>query len=143
MWVANIAMVSQGPLLMGSATATTMTSKNRLSKKRGWTQSPIWELFTDDADPHNAKSNVYKHCKTLVNYHKKNKLAKVHLNNCATFRKVMNGMEDGERPEWYRRNKKGAAWPVPIAKNAGSVSSMSNNLQSSIKQYALSIVSKT
>jgi hypothetical protein len=42
-----------------------------LSKKRCWTQSPIWELFTETADPHNAKSNVCKHCRTLVNYHKK------------------------------------------------------------------------
>jgi hypothetical protein len=114
-----------------------------LSKKRGRTQSPIWELFTDAVDPHNAKSNVCKHCKALVNYHEKSKSVKVHFNNCAAFRKVMNSMEDDERPKWYRRNKKGAARPVLVAKNAGSVSDVSNNLQSLIKQYALSAVSKT
>ncbi|CAK9191630.1 unnamed protein product [Sphagnum troendelagicum] len=113
------------------------------SKKCSQTQSPIWELFTDTADPHNAKSNVYKHCKTFVNYHKKSKSVKVHLNNCAAFRKVMNGMEDGKRLEWYRHNKKGAVQPVLIAKNARSVSGVSNNLQSSIKQYALPAISKT
>ncbi len=113
------------------------------SKKRGWTQPPIWEFFTDVADLHNAKSNVCKHCKTLVNYHKKSESIKVHLNNYATFRKVMNNMEDNKRPEWYRRNKKGVARPVPVAKNAESVSGVSSSLQSSIKQYALPAVSKT
>ncbi len=112
-------------------------------KKFSRTQSPIWELFIDAADPHNAKLNVCKHCKTLVNYHKKSESVKVHLNNCAAFRKVMNNMEDDERPEWYRRNKKGATRPVPLAKNARSVSGVSSSLQSSIKQYALSVVSKT
>ncbi|KAH9555571.1 hypothetical protein CY35_08G121300, partial [Sphagnum magellanicum] len=109
----------------------------------GRTQSPIWELFIDAADPHNANSNVCKHCKTLVNYHKKSKLVKVHFNNCVAFHKVMNGMEDDKRPEWYCRNKKGATRPVPIAKNARSVSSVSSSLQSSIKQYALLAISKT
>ncbi len=114
-----------------------------LLKKRGWTQSPIWELFTDVADPHNAKLNVCKHYKTLINYHKKSELVKVHLNNCAAFCKVMNDMEDGEHSEWYCYNKKGAVEPVPIVKNAGSVSGVSISLQSSIKQYALPAVSKT
>jgi len=92
---------------------------------------------------HNAKLNVCKHCKTLVNYHKKSELVKVHLNNCATFCKVMNDMEDNERPEWYRCNKKGVVWPMPIAKNARSVSGVSSSLQSLIKQYALLTISKT
>jgi hypothetical protein len=113
------------------------------SKKHDRTQSPIWELFTNALDPLNAKSNVYKHCKMLVNYHKKSKSVKVHLNNCATFRKVMNDMEDGERPEWYCHNKKGVARPVPIAKKAGSMFGVNNSLQSSIKQYALLAISKT
>jgi hypothetical protein len=103
------------------------------SKKCGRTQSPIWELFTDAVDPHNAKSNICKHCKTLINYHKKSELVKVHFNNCVTFRKVMNDMEDGECPKWYRCNKKGVARPMPVVKNAGSMSSVSSNLQSSIK----------
>jgi hypothetical protein len=79
----------------------------------------------------------------LVNYHKKSESIKVHLNNCAAFRKVMNDMEDGKRPEWYRRNKKGATRLVIVAKNAGSMSSVSSSLQSSIKKYALSTISKT
>jgi hypothetical protein len=55
----------------------------------------------------------------------------------------MNDMEDGERPEWYRRNKKGVTQPVPVVKNVRSVSGVSSSLQSSIKQYALPTVSKT
>ncbi|CAM6025351.1 unnamed protein product [Sphagnum balticum] len=55
----------------------------------------------------------------------------------------MNGMEDGERPKWYRRNKKGDVRLVPVAKNAGSMFGVSSSLQSSIKQYALLVVSKT
>jgi hypothetical protein len=68
----------------------------------------------------------------LVNYHKKNESVKVHFNNCAAFRKVMNGMEDGEHLEWYCRNKKGVAQPVPIAKNVGSMFNVGSSLQSSI-----------
>lgn len=94
-------------------------------------------------DPHNAKSNICKHCKTFINYHKKSELVKVHLNNCVTLHKVMNGMEDGERPEWYRRNKKGGVRPVFIVKNARFVFNMNNSLQSSIKQYVLPAISKT
>lgn len=103
------------------------------SKKHGRTHSPIWELFIDIADPHNAKLNVCKHCKTLLNYHKKSESVKVHLNNCAAFCKVMNSMEDGTRLEWYPRNKKGATWPVLVAKNVGIMFGMNSNLQSSIK----------
>jgi hypothetical protein len=104
---------------------------------------PIWELFTNAVDSHNAKSNVYKHCKTLVNYHKKSESVKVHLNNCVAFRKVMNDIDDSERSKWYCHNKKGAVWPVLVAKNARSVSSVSSSMQSTIKQYAFLAVSKT
>lgn len=147
MRVANIAMAPQGPLLMSLATMTTMTSKNRTLNRRRRSvvghNPPFGSSFTNAANPHNAKSNIYKHCKTLINYHKKSESVKVHLNNCVAFRKVMNGMEDGERPEWYHRNKKGATQPMPVAKNVGSAFGVSSSLQSSIKQYALLAISKT
>ncbi|CAM9860680.1 unnamed protein product [Lampetra planeri] len=40
-------------------------------KKRGRKTADVWELFTEASQPHKAKSNMCKHCKTLINYHKK------------------------------------------------------------------------
>jgi hypothetical protein len=140
-------MVPQGPLLMASVTTTTMTPKNKMldhRRRSAVTHNPPFGSYPLTLrTSHNAKSNVYKHCKLLINYHKKSKSIKVHFNNCVAFRKVMNRMDDGKRPKWYRCNKKSVAWPVPVAKNAGFVSSVSNSLQSLIKQYTLPTVSKT
>ncbi|CAM9459167.1 unnamed protein product [Lampetra fluviatilis] len=50
--------------------------------KRGHKTADVWELFTEASQLHKAKSNMCKHCKTLINYHKKIESVKVHLNKC-------------------------------------------------------------
>ncbi len=75
-------------------------------RKHGQQGSDLWSLYTDDVNPHQYKSAVYKHYRMLVNHHKKSESIKVHLNKCAPFRKFMNGMEEDKRPTWYMANKK-------------------------------------
>ncbi|ETW01721.1 hypothetical protein H310_06327 [Aphanomyces invadans] len=53
--------------------------------KRGRSISTMWTLFTDDPAPHKAKSARCKHCKTLINHHKKCEAAKTHLNYYSNF----------------------------------------------------------
>ncbi|CAN0049655.1 unnamed protein product [Lampetra fluviatilis] len=79
-------------------------SPEQRPKKRGRKTADVWELFTEASQPHKAKSNMCKHCKTLINYHKKIESVKVHLNKCSPFQNLMNGMEDADRPDWYKRN---------------------------------------
>ncbi len=67
-------------------------------RKRGRQGSDLWNLYTDDINPHQHKSTVCKHCHMLVNHHKKSESMKVHLNKCVPFRKLMNGMEEDKRP---------------------------------------------
>jgi hypothetical protein len=57
-------------------------------RKRGRQGSDLWSLYTDNINPHQHKSAVCKHCRMLVNHHKKSELVKVHLNKCAPFRLV-------------------------------------------------------
>ena len=89
-------------------------------RKRGRLQSNVWQHFTTASQPQKAKSNVCKHCKTRINYHKKSEMVKIHLNKCAPFRKLMNGMEDVDRPDWYNRNKtptrqaRAPSYPMPV-----------------------------
>ncbi len=75
-------------------------------RKHGRQGSDLWSLYIDDVNPHQRKSAVYKHCRMLVNHHKKSESVKVHLNKCAPFRKLMNGMEEDKRPAWYTAKKK-------------------------------------
>jgi hypothetical protein len=70
-------------------------------RKRGRQGSDLWSLYTDDVNPLQHKSAVCKHYRMLVNHHKKSESVKVHLNKCAPFRKLMNGMEEDKRPTWY------------------------------------------
>ena len=67
---------------------------NEPRKKLGHLQSNVWQHFTTARQPQECKSSIYKHCKTLINYHKKSEMVKIHLNNCGPFRKLMNGKED-------------------------------------------------
>ncbi len=106
-------------------------------RKHGRSASAVWNWFTDDASPQNAKSAKCMHCKTLINHHKKSESAKVHLNSCAKFRTLMNGLNDDERPDWYRRNKKGGATNKAAADSQRGKSQASSNIQSSIKSFAL------
>jgi hypothetical protein len=66
-------------------------------RKRGQQGSDLWSLYTDDVNSHQHKSAVCKHCRMLVNHHKKSKSVKVPLNKCASFHKLMNGMEEDKR----------------------------------------------
>ncbi len=67
-------------------------------RKCGRQSSDLWSLYTDDVNPHQHKSAVCKHCRMLMNHHKKSESVKVHLNKCAPFRKLMNGMEEDKCP---------------------------------------------
>ena len=103
-------------------------------RKCGRSTSTVWILFTNDDNPQNAKRAKCKHCNTLVNHHKKSESAMTHLNNCSKFRTLMNGLEDADRPDWFKRNKRpGATSGVGGAKKRQASSSG----QSSIKSYAL------
>ncbi|CAM6024631.1 unnamed protein product [Sphagnum balticum] len=75
-------------------------------RKRGRQGSDLWNLYTDDVNPHQHKLAVCKHCRMLMNHHKKSESVKVHLNKCAPFRKLLNGTEEDKRPTWYMANKK-------------------------------------
>jgi hypothetical protein len=75
-------------------------------RKHGRQGNDLWSLYTNDINPHQHKSVVCKHCCMLVNHHKKSELVKVHLNKCAPFCKLMNGMEEDKHPAWYIANKK-------------------------------------
>ncbi|KAH6586484.1 hypothetical protein BASA50_000439 [Batrachochytrium salamandrivorans] len=103
--------------------------------KHGRPSSDIWVWFTNDTNSHHLKSATCKHCNLLINHHKKNKCAKLHLNKCNMFRKLMNVMKDCNHPDWYVRNKK-------KCKTVSSSSNTPNSShQASIKQYALSKLS--
>jgi hypothetical protein len=75
-------------------------------RKRGRQGSDLWSLYTDEVNPHKHKSAICKHCRMLVNHHKKSESVKVHLNKCAPFGKLMNDMEEDKRLAWYTANKK-------------------------------------
>ncbi|BBN18355.1 hypothetical protein MPTK1_8g01890 [Marchantia polymorpha subsp. ruderalis] len=110
-----------------------------LAPKRtcGRSASAVWNWFTDDASPQNAKSAKCMHCKTLINHHKKSESAKVHLNSCAKFHTFMNGLNDDERPDWYRQNKKGGATNKAAVDSQRGKSQAVSSIQSSIKSFAL------
>jgi hypothetical protein len=108
-------------------------------RDRGRPTSTVWEQFTNDLNPFKLKSAVCKHCKTLINHHKKGESAKVHLNKCRAFRRLMNGLGIEDRPIWYEGNKK---WgPRSNVGKAFGSSSGSMKDQSSIKNYLLPAVS--
>jgi len=78
----------------------------------------------------------------LVNHHKKSESMKVHLNKCAPFRNLMNGMEEDKCPTWYTANKK----PMkPLSTAVSSLTSSvapSSSRQRSIKELAIPVVNK-
>ncbi len=75
-------------------------------RKCGRQGNDLWTLYTNDVNPHQHKSTICKHCRMLMNHHKKSESMKVHLNKCAPFHKLMNGMEEDKRPAWYMANNK-------------------------------------
>ena len=105
------------------------------SAKRGRNKSTIWFLFTEDSNPQLKKSAVCKHCKTLVNYHKKTEYAQKHLNYCKPFIKLMMGVDIADRPEWFDSRK--SKLNNPTLATAGSSSTQSHCRQKAMTQYAL------
>jgi hypothetical protein len=69
-------------------------------RERGRVSSTVWDFFTSDANPHHAKSAMCKHCKVLVNHHKKSEPAKVHLHKCSS-----KGAGIGKEDEIERESK--------------------------------------
>jgi hypothetical protein len=69
--------------------------------KCGHTSSDIWTWFTNNANSHHLKSATCKYCNLHINHHKKSEVAKLHLNKCYMLCKLMNDMEDCNRPDWY------------------------------------------
>ena len=101
-------------------------SKNRgRAIDAGHGPSVLWALFTDDLDPHKLKSAECKHFHTRINHHKKIESAKTHLNKCAAFRQLMNGIDVDGRPSWYVPNKK-RIMKSNSSEGTGAQSSMHN-----------------
>jgi hypothetical protein len=100
-------------------------------------------VFTlTDVNPHQHKLTVCKHYRMLVNHHKKSKSVKVHLNKCAPFRKLMNGMEEDKHPTWYTANKKPKK-PLSVAVSVLTSSvAPSSSRHRSIKEFAIPNVNK-
>jgi hypothetical protein len=111
-------------------------------REHGRQGNDLWSLYTDDVNPHQHKSAVCKHCHMLVNHHKKSKLVKVHLNKCASFRKLMNGMEEDKRPAWYTTNKKPRKPLSTAVLVLTSSMAPSSSHQRSIKEFAIPVVNK-
>ncbi len=111
-------------------------------RKRGRQGNDLWSFYTDDVNPHQHKSAVCKHCRMLVNHHKKSESVKVHLNKCVPFRKFMNGMEEDKRLAWYTANKKPRK-PLSMAVSVLTSSvAPSSSRQCSIKEFAIPVVNK-
>ena len=66
----------------------------------------FWSLFTQDEDPHRALCARCRHCRNVVNHHRKSEQAQVHLNSCLAFKKYMYGLPRDQRPEWYTGGKR-------------------------------------
>jgi hypothetical protein len=77
-----------------------------IPRKRGRATSEIWGYFNMEKSPSQSKSAICQHCQMRVNYHKKSESVVVHLNRCAPFKALMNGMAISDRPEWYQGPKK-------------------------------------
>jgi hypothetical protein len=102
-------------------------------RKRGRQSSNVWNWFTKDNNPHRLKSAKYKHCKTTVDHHNKSESARVHLNICTPFQKLMNGMKKRNRPTFYKGNKKPKAGQSGAAASSLTMSSRTpTRTQSSI-----------
>lgn len=113
------------------------------SRKRGRNASHVWSFCTTDADSHKLKSAVCKHCTTCINHHEKSESTKVHLNRCSGFRKLMNGRDFDERPDWYASNKKGSiSRSGSTISKQGSGSSIAQGSQRSIKEFTVRAVTK-
>jgi hypothetical protein len=81
----------------------------------------------------------------FMNHHKKSESVKVHLNKCASFRKLMNSMEEDKRLTWYTANKKPKKPKKPLSTAMSVLTSSvapSSSHQCSIKEFTIPVVSK-
>jgi hypothetical protein len=125
------------PIADGSSAAASIIVEEddtlaNVAQKGGRKRNPFWDYFTNDVDPQKRKSAICKHCCQQVNHHKKSEQAMIHINSCPPFRKMMNGMEIGERPDWFESKKRRAC---PLSANQ-SKSSLSSG-KSTLKEYLL------
>jgi hypothetical protein len=67
---------------------------------------------------------------------------KVHLNKCAPFHKLMNGMEEDKRLAWYTTNKKPRKPLLIVVSVSTSSVAPSSSRQRLIKEFAIHVVSK-
>jgi hypothetical protein len=83
------------------------------------------------------------HCNTLINYHKKVESVKKHLNKSSPFHKLMNGMEDSDRPDRYVRKAqtKASKMQKPSLSSVPS-KNVSTSRQSSVREFALPAMSR-
>ena len=108
--------------------------------------SNVWGWFTDETEPQKKKSAICKHCQQRVNHHRKSEMARAHMNGCAGFRSVMNGLEHSYRPDWYVANKKGGGknqnYASKIMSSPDGTSTGTYSRQTSIRAYALPAMSQ-
>ncbi len=106
-------------------------------RKRGRELSDVWTSFTRSPNPSQLKSAVCMHCNCRVNHHRKSECAATHLNRCASFRQVMNGIEDAERPRWYERKKKSkTSTSETVSLSASTSKSQSTTSKSALPRVA-------
>jgi hypothetical protein len=112
----------------GSTTISELLQEPDNSKKHGRPVNSIWEYYTNAENPHKLKSAKCKNCNQVVNHHKKSESVIIHLNShCPPFKKLMNGKDIADRPDWY----------VGIKKNRQSTASKSTRSSSSGKQPSI------
>ncbi len=111
-------------------------------RKHGRQGSDLWSLYIDDVNLHQHKSAICKHCRMFVNHHKKSESVKVHLNKCAPFRELMNGMEEDKYLTWYTANKKPKKPLSTAVSMLTSSVAPSFSRQRSNKEFAIPVVSK-
>lgn len=66
----------------------------------------FWALFTEEEAPFREDNAQCRHCKNVIEYHKKSTTVQNHLRRCAPFRRIMSKVKATERPEWYRAPKR-------------------------------------
>lgn len=83
-----------------------MDDRKRRDTTVGRQKSDMLNLFTEAVCPNKLKEDVCRHCKSMVKYHKKPELARLHLLKCLAFRNYVKSLSDVDIPYWYPRKKK-------------------------------------
>ncbi len=107
---------------------------NPKKKTAGRIRDPVWSLFSEDEEAIHKKSAYCKHCKLMVNYHKKSESVKLHLRSCQPFKKMMNGKDIEDRPAWYPSRKRSSASGSAASSSVPIQSVASSNQAQSLKK---------